>query len=27
VIPRMRGMSKDEYSALILSLRNILKLR
>ena len=27
LIPRMRGMSKDEYSALILSLRNILKLR
>jgi len=27
VIPRMRGMSKDEYSALILSIRNILKLR
>ena len=27
LIPRMRGMSRDEYSALILSLRNILKLR
>lgn len=27
LIPRMRDMSKDEYSALILSLRNILKLR
>ena len=27
LIPRMRGMSKDEYSALMLSLRNILKLR
>jgi len=27
LIPRMRGTSKDEYSALILSLRNILKLR
>ena len=27
LIPRMRGISKDEYSALILSLRNILKLR